>query len=238
MKPLIGLTTLYDPEERPQKLRYYLQALEGAGARVVIFHPSTFNPTAPEVQHLDGLVLGGGGDVHPKYYGQPIFGTKEESISEPRDEMEFFLIELALERDIPLLAICRGFQVLNVALGGTLIQDLPGHESKGDQITRHLVQVEPGTRLWEALGRPDVLEVNSHHHQGVGPGELAPRLRSSARLLQGIPLLEGIESPDHRWIVGVQWHPERMHEFPEPSRSAQERLFQTLVREAARSPVR
>ncbi|NPA89895.1 MAG: gamma-glutamyl-gamma-aminobutyrate hydrolase family protein [Chloroflexi bacterium] len=234
-RPRVGLTTLYNEKVHPEKLRYYREAIERAGAEVVILHPDTctFNPK--RLAQLDGFVLGGGGDVHPRYYGEDINGTNVETIHEGRDAMEFRLLEIALERDMPVLAICRGFQVLNILMGGKLIQHIPGHKSPSrEEIIHHLVRVVPNTLLWEAMGRRSEIVVNSHHHQGLTPQELAPRLRASAHLVGDLPLIEGIESKEHRWVVGVQWHPERLHEFAGESRQAQEHLFRAFVQECAR----
>ncbi len=237
-RPRVGLTTLYDPEKNPEKLRYYRQAIEQAGAEVVILHPDTCTFDPHRLAQLDGFVLGGGGDVHPRHYGETIDGTNVQSIHEGRDAMEFRLLEIALERDMPVLAICRGFQVLNVLMGGKLIQHIDGHKSPSkEEVIHHLVRVEPNTRLWEALGRREQIVVNSHHHQGLSPQELAPRLKASAFLVGDLPLIEGVESQEHRWVIGVQWHPERLHEFAGESRRAQEDLFRAFVRECTRVAV-
>ena len=230
-RPRIGLTTLYDPKKNPEKLQYYLQAIELGGGEAVLLHPDTCTFDPELLSSLDGLLLAGGGDVHPRYYGEAIDGTSEHSIHEGRDKMEFRLLDYALKRDLPVLAICRGFQVLNVAFGGKLIQHIPGHRApKGEPPAHHPVRIEPGTRLWEAVGRRELLIVNSHHHQGVGPEQRAPGLLVSAVLEGESPLIEGLESPEYRWVVGVQWHPERFHEFEGESQEAQKSLFRAFVR--------
>jgi|AMFO01.1.fsa_nt_gi Predicted glutamine amidotransferases len=237
--PRIALSTLYDPEENPEKLRYYVRAIELGGGEVIFLHPDTCRFDPRRLDALDGILLAGGGDVHPRYYRAEIDGTNVDSIHEGRDQMEFRLLQLARERDLPVLAICRGIQVLNVAFGGSLIQHLSGHMTEAHTaLVRHVVRIRPHTRLWEALGRHERLVVNSHHHQGLGEREKAPSLQASAFLDGEIPLVEGVESPHHHWIVGVQWHPERFHEFEGESREAQMHLFRTFVQACVRIRVR
>ncbi len=229
------LTVSQAYKQRPRKVRHYLQALQAAGASVTVMAPDEFRPDHPALARMRGLVLGGGGDVHPRRYNQPANGTEMHSVDEARDAMEWALLEMACQRDLPVLAICRGFQVLNVFLGGTLTQHVPGHRppSEEDDPVYHQVRLVPGTRLWEALGRVDVLLVNSYHHQAVRTADLSPHLRASAWATHDPSLLEGIESVDHRWVVGVQWHPERLHEFPDPVRERHAGLFHHFVRAAA-----
>ena len=238
-RPRIGLTTLYDPEKNPEKLQYYLQAIQLVGGEPVLLHPDTCRFDPHLLSSLGGLLLAGGGDVHPRRYQEEINGTNVASIHEGRDEMEFRLLAFALEQNIPVLAICRGFQVLNVAFGGKLVQHIPGHKApKGEPPAHHPVHILPGTRLWDALGRREHLIVNSHHHQGVRQDHLAPGLRVSAVVEGEPPLVEGIESPRHRWVIGVQWHPERFHEFEREAQEAQKDLFRTFVRACVPATVR
>jgi len=178
------------------------------------------------LDHLHGLVLCGGGDVHPRRYGQPMEGTDEGSIDDPRDEMELALATEALARDLPLFAICRGFQLLNVVAGGALIQHIDGHRADPDAPRVHEVSVIPGSRFARLVGMRN-LPVNTYHHQGVDRRTLAPTLRPTAFDAQQGWLIEAFESPAHRWVTGVQWHPERMADFPvqEPQR----RLWEDFV---------
>ncbi len=241
MKPRIGLTVKRGRPHNHPKNRYYVERLVENGAEVVFLNDLTLTPENAEsiLDSLQGILLGGGGDVHPRYYHAPCDGTDPESIDIERDELEFYLIRAALERDLPILGICRGFQVLNVALGGTLIQHVDGHSSKGQEhATTHWVHIRPHSRLWEALGRVDRLLVNSHHHQAASEKELAPRLVASAWTETPPLIVEGLELPDHRWFIGVQWHPERLHEFEGIAREAQRHLFQSFVRAATLVPVR
>lgn len=186
----------------------------------------------PSLEGLDGLLLSGGGDVTPALYGQGAEGAEAGGANLRRDEMERRLISEALARDLPVLGICRGMQILNVALGGALVQHISGHRSyPGGPSVKHPVVVQAGSRLAAALGTSGVMEVNSRHHQGVTPELLAPGLVPTAHH-EG--LLEALESPTHRWVVAVQWHPERydtdVNLFTSPE--AQRRLFRTFVQMA------
>ena len=234
--PRIGLTVKRGRDYNHPKNRFYIARLEEAGAEVVLFRPDELAGWRERAATLDGLVLGGGGDVHPRRYGEPLNGTYLDSIDEDRDALEMDLLRMCLERDLPVLAICRGIQVLNVALGGRLLQHLPGHQPLDGEALTHAVRVRAGSRLWTALGEMDTLVVNSYHHQGIAPDGLAPSLVASA-WAETDGLIEGVESLNHRWVVGVQWHPERIHDFPPPSRAAQRRLFHTFVQVSKGEPV-
>ncbi len=163
---------------------------------------------------LDGLLLNGGVDVDPQWYGQepkPGLGT----VDPDRDALERTLVQKALERNRPILAICRGIQALNVFAGGTLYQDIPteieepvnhAQHTLGPLVT-HTLAIEPGTKLHALLGC-DRLRVNSHHHQAVH--HIAPGFVVSARALDDV--IEGIEHPGKRFVVGLQCHPEMIWE--------------------------
>lgn len=239
MRPRIAVTAADPtPQDKP-KLSFYLRALTAAGAEPIVVSPTGFFAGQISLEDIGGLLLSGGGDVHPHRYGQEPLGTDMNSVIPERDEMEFRLLKWALERDIPVLAICRGFQVLNVALGGTLVQHVDGHRQPRDRVAGgHWVRLAPGSRLWEALGRPERLYVNTHHHQAVTEPHLSPALSASAWLDADPTFVEGIESPHHRWVVGVQWHPERFHEFPPEAQLAQRALFRAFVRAAERVTAR
>jgi putative glutamine amidotransferase len=190
----------------------YVRSLEGAGLTPLIVPPLTSPEAADEiVARCAGLLLTGGEDVNPALYSadaHPATGVPHEL----RDRTEVALFESARRRRMPVLAICRGIQLANVALGGTLIQDIPterpssvAHDQPETAAVRsHPVSVVQGTRLSEALGATQ-LDVNSYHHQAVD--RVAPGLRVSATAPDGI--IEGVEteSPDW-WMVAVQWHPE------------------------------
>jgi len=208
----------------------YVTALEHAGARVRVLD-ATKDVLPGALEGCDGVLLTGGVDVDPKEYGEAAHPTVE--IDTARDDYELALARLAIERDMPLLAICRGVQVLNVAAGGTLIQDLPSqHPSSIDHsITEpknsiaHYVKINDGTCLSMLLGAPS-LAVNSRHHQAVK--DAAPGFVVSAVSPDGV--VEAIERPASTFCVGVQWHPEN---FWATGQFAG--LFQGLVRAAAKT---
>jgi putative glutamine amidotransferase len=240
-QPLIGITTSLAPggsHALPHVMlgAQYVEAVERVGGVAVLLSPA-HAPAALRrlLDLLDGLVLSGGEDVDPARYGQaphPALGDTNPA----RDAMEFAVLEGALTRECPVLAICRGMQLLNVAWGGTLLQDLPSqregpiaHRQRApvDQAW-HEVVVEAGSGLHAALG-VDSLRVNSFHHQGID--RLAAGLRCSARAPDG--LVEGVESVDGRWIRGVQWHPERGRSETPDGADANEALFRALVEASA-----
>jgi putative glutamine amidotransferase len=228
-KPVIGVT-------RCSKLADYVASVEQAGGDVRVLD---FNEKPGRViDEIDGLVLTGGGDVDPALYGEERHPSVQDA--EPgRDAFEVELAQRALETNLPTLAICRGTQVLNVAAGGTLVQDIPSgidsrlaHSLETPTTLAHDVDVVSGSRLEQVLGdRLDaggLCRVNSRHHQAVG--RLGENFVPSAQSGDGI--IEAIEQPDAAFCLGVQWHPEnfwRTGEF--------RNLFERFV-EAARSRAR
>ena len=213
----------------------YIDALEGAGLLPLASPPLAVDGAAADLlDRVDGLVLSGGEDVDPGHYG----ATRHPATEDPhaaRDAWELALVEAARARRMPVLAICRGMQLLNVALGGTLVQDIPSqrpsslrHALSAERTRRvHEIACEPGTRLHAALGGA-TLAVNSSHHQSVD--RLAPALRLSARASDGI--VEGLETIDQGWwVVGTQWHPEELVATPEPWDRSLFSAFAAEVRE-------
>jgi len=190
----------------------YVASVDRAGGIVRILNPET-DPPETAVAACDGLLLTGGADVDPREYGDDERHPTVE-IDPRRDKYELALARAALARDLPVFAICRGVQVLNVAAGGTLIQDLPAqHPSatlahdvvKPANALAHPIQVAPGTCLSLLLRSPErPMQVNSRHHQSVK--EPAPGFVVSAVAPDGV--IEAIEKPDARFCLGVQWHPE------------------------------
>ena len=189
-----------------------------------------------------GLILTGGVDIDPALYGEnPHPRVKHTDRS--RDEYELVLLWQALVHDLPILAVCRGHQLLNVAFGGGLLQHIDGdghradYRSEGFPSRWHEVGVAEGSRLHAALGLPAGqtgsagTRVNSRHHQAVTAERLAPRLQVVALSPDG--LVESVESTAHRWVVGVQWHPER-----EEMAESMAPLFRELVRQAGQMRVR
>ena len=213
----------------------YLDGIRRAGGE-----PIALDPTDAAPEEFDGLCLTGGGDVDPVRYGADNVASTE--IDEPRDALELALLERALARDIPVLGICRGFQLINVRFGGTLEQHHLGHSPKyppagqpvsddpaGADAVHHVVAPEPGSKLAAASGEAAHI-VNSSHHQVVTPDRLAAELRATARVDD---LVEALESPTHRWVVAVQWHPERTAQVA----PAATLIFDAFVAAASRTPV-
>ncbi|HTM47363.1 MAG TPA: gamma-glutamyl-gamma-aminobutyrate hydrolase family protein [Bryobacteraceae bacterium] len=181
----------------PEKVVPYEQALLAVGVEPVRLHPDS----PGSLEGLDGLLLTGGTDVNPARYGQEPHKSNDEP-DDPRDRMETALLASALERDLPVLAICRGMQLFNVAHGGTLEQHVENHRRPGVS-GAHRIGVEPRTRLADAMGFGSHV-VNSRHHQVVG--RIGDSLRVSARSEEGYA--EALERQDKRFAVAVQWHPE------------------------------
>jgi putative glutamine amidotransferase len=212
----------------------YLRALELAGASIRELEPQSPDLTRA-LDAVDGVLLTGGVDVAPQWYGDPAVHPTVE-IDPLRDTVELALARAALERDLPTLAICRGEQVLNVAAGGTLIQDIPSTHPEAlphrvvhaKNALAHDITVAAGSHL-ERLLQPRLadhrLPVNSRHHQAVR--DVAPSFVVSATAPDGI--IEAIEKPDAAFCVGVQWHPENFWETGEFAA-----LFEGLVAAARR----
>src|SRR6185436_5779792 len=198
----------------PERVVPYEKALQAVGIEPVLIHPDTPIP----LDGLDGLLLTGGIDVNPKLYDQDRHEANDEP-DDARDELEQSLLATAMERDLPVLAICRGMQLFNVAHGGTLEQHVEGHRHPGVP-EAHRIGVEPESRLAEAIGAGPH-SVNSRHHQIVD--KVGGALRVSARSEEGYP--EALERNDRRFAVAVQWHPEDLAE----SRPEAKRLFQAFA---------
>lgn len=243
----IGVTTRHgDPEWVQKNTRNYLNVLCEYGAIPIILSPDcpatlpnglTVQPDgagrlpASILEHLHGVVLSGGGDVHPKYFGQPLNGAEPESIDLKRDELELNLAQAALDRDLPLFAICRGCQVLNVAAGGGMVQHLDGHRSPKDSTAFHDVMITPDSQFQAIVG-VQTLPVNTFHHQGMDLATMAPLFTPVALAQPDAWLVEAYESRSHRWVIGVQWHPERVFELSEGHRRLWE-AFLTACQETA-----
>ncbi len=212
--PLVAVTASHAKEAAP-----YCASVERRGATTKLIVPDGFEGVAQAIEGVSGLLLCGGVDVHPKYYGQEIDPQAGVEAWAARDEMELALLRHALEQDMPVLAICRGMQVLNVAFGGSLIQDVPDHgpgnidKDMVQQATMHPVYVSPGSRLGAIIGLGAVYRTNSWHHQGLRERHRAPGLLASAYHPQD-GIIEGLESTQHDWVIGVQCHPEREAEVP------------------------
>ncbi|MEJ2734288.1 MAG: gamma-glutamyl-gamma-aminobutyrate hydrolase family protein [Anaerolineae bacterium] len=234
--PTIGITCSTfqrDQGQRPPNTgqnRSYVDAVIRAGAAPLLI-PNVTDRTLLRTLYdlLDGLLLSGGGDIDPGYYGES--RHRACGIPDPeRDETELALIRWAIEEGKPLLAICRGIQVLNVALGGTLYQDLQAQAPEAERhnwspgyardYVAHSVSIGPQTRLRRIVGA-DPLPVNSFHHQAIK--DVAPGLTVTARAPDRI--IEAVEGEGHTFVVGVQWHPEGLAR--EDTRA--QNLFDVLV---------
>jgi putative glutamine amidotransferase len=229
MRPLIGITTYAEEatwgrwtEPAAFTPLAYVRAVERAGGRPLLVPPSE-EGIEETLDSLDGVIFSGGGDLDPEIYGAEAH-PKTQEVSPERDSAELALLEAALARDMPVLAVCRGSQVLNVARGGDLIQHLPevvGHERHRHEhasMADHDVTVKADTQLGAILG--ERAPVKSSHHQGFG--RLGEGLRESAWAEDGT--IEAVEDPSHRFALGVLWHPEEGEDYA---------LFAALVKEAA-----
>ena len=231
-KPLIGITcyvevAAWGPWSLPAALvpLSYVRAIERAGGRPLLLPPSD-EAVDETLDALDGLLLSGGADIDPALYGSrehPDTGA----LRPDRDSAEMLLLRVALDRDVPVLAVCRGMQLLNVARGGNLIQHLPDvtgsdtHRMEPGRFAEHDVKLAPDSRVGRLLGEGGT--VRSHHHQGLA--EVGDGLREVAWAEDDT--VEGIEDPEQCFAVGVLWHPEEGED---------RKLFEALV-EAARSAI-
>jgi putative glutamine amidotransferase len=250
-RPLVGVstyrqTTSWWAWERDAALvpGRYLDVLEAAGGQpLLIPSPVAVSCRGREGQSagwsagraggldglvaaLDGLVLIGGGDIEADRYGQAA-DPRNGGVNEGRDDLELGLLDAALRADLPVLAVCRGIQILNVHLGGDLVQQLPDlvgsndHQPRPGAFGSIAVATEPGSAVRRLLG--ERTEVLCCHHQAIG--RLGRDLVVTARSADGV--IEAVESPGHRFVVGVQWHPEE---------TGDRRLFEALVDAASGGP--
>lgn len=206
-RPLIGITcgSLATGGRPAYGLNQtYVRAIEAAGGIPLLIPPQASIEELFGI--LDGIVFPGGGDVDPARYGSPNQGS--EGIDGERDELEIGLARMALATGLPALGICRGQQVINVAQGGGLLQDVGDHRQAGRRdVATHEVLVEPDSRLAEVIG--ERISVNTLHHQVVDPDRVGRGLRVTALSADGQRLIEGLESEDGR-MLAVQWHPEEL----------------------------
>lgn len=197
--------------------RRYVQVMESLGAEVSLLMPPEGRPAQALLEGAGGLLLTGGPDVDPSLYYADRDPTANLEVCPPLDELELRLLDFALGHDMPVLAICRGMQLLNVACGGQLIQDLPGHKAEGSdgcwEPERHLIYMAPGAKAAAIIGSAGFFRVNSMHHQGLREAQRSPQLMTSAYAVDD-GLIEGLESPSHSWVIGLQCHPERQDEVP------------------------
>jgi putative glutamine amidotransferase len=242
-KPIIGITSGYDAGKRKSSLRknrelYYLNrsyvlSIQKAGGIPIIIPPiDDFTQIDRVLEKIDGLLLTGGHDIHPEVYGVNRVHPKTEKLEWLRQEYELVLTKIALKQGVPLLAICLGIQMLNVAAGGTLIQDVPSevanpliHSQKEKRdILTHWVVIDKTSRLYKIVKKVQ-LKTNTFHHQALA--EVAPGFRIVARAADKV--IEAIESTDTKFRVGVQWHPEELIIYPNHLA-----LFKSFVRNASK----
>ncbi len=228
-RPVVGITTYVTPArwsywdtEAALVPADYVRAVERAGGRPLLVPPLE-GAIEETLDAVDGLIFSGGADIDPDLYGQDLH-PETSGVHPERDRGELALLEGALARDMPVLAICRGSQVLNIARGGDLVQHLPDvvgdekHKHTPGTFGDHRVTLEEGTRLAALLG--EHAPVKSHHHQGFG--RVGEGLRVAAHAEDGT--VEAVEATDRRFAFGVLWHPEAGEDM---------KLFEELVREAA-----
>ena len=232
MSPIIGITC-----KTEIAIEDYKNAIVEFGGEPRLF--VSLDPIPEGLPEIDGLLLPGGGDLDPRHYDEPRYHvngiSKIRGVSQSRDALELHLCEKALQADIPVFGICRGIQVMSVATGGSLYQDIhtqlkncllhKDEESIYD--AQHSIKIQPMSRLSQ-LADSYVPEVNSAHHQSVkviGAGFVV-----TAQSDDGI--IEAIESPSHRFVIGVQYHPERMLQDPELQKHGQ-KLFEAFIHAAS-----
>lgn len=222
----IGLTRT----ENDEKHQFYIDWLKGTDDIDVI----TLSPgNNANINDFDALVLSGGWDIHPDLYkGKHAYDNKPDHWKKERDDFETTLLTAALDGKIPVLGICRGLQVINVALGGTLLQDLGTDANtlhRGDPDKQHTVMIEKNTLLHD-ITKADTAATNSAHHQAIG--QLADGLIVNARSADGV--IEGVEWKDAAikpFLLAVQWHPERMFRFQLETSPASQAIRERFIQE-------
>lgn len=227
--PLIGITPLWDQEKNSYwMLPGYVERIKAAGGIPVILPLTDSGKTIETIADtFDGLLFAGGPDIDPGYYNS-VDETGTVEVCAIRDSFEIALMRIARERDIPTLCICRGIQLLNVVMGGTLYEDIFQQYKTAIQHKQnapfsnpaHTVKLEKDSRFYQIIGK-ESLDVNSAHHQAIR--KIARTLRIAAVAPDG--LIEAVEVPDDSFCIGVQWHPEMLEEGDQSSKA----LFQAFI---------
>ena len=225
MAPLIGVT--FSSKVITGTSKNYIRAIEEHGGIPRILYPGV--PDS-EYDNIDGLLLTGGGDIHPDHFGQE-WHPSLKYVNEDRDALELPLCQEAIETDIPVFGICRGIQIMSVAMGGSLYQDVPSqltnpltHPAKSySDDSQHEIEIAPNSRLSKLVGK-NADEVNSAHHQAVD--EIGEGFVVTAKSSDGV--VEAMEDPSKKFVLGVQYHPERMLETPE-FREHRRKLFEAFI---------
>lgn len=223
------MTSVITTSADPRNARRYVQVMEPLGVEIRLVTPEDAGckATGELMDGIGGILLPGGPDVDPALYGESPDPTAGLDVNRALDDLDLRLLDYALARDMPMLAICRGMQLLNVALGGRLIQDLPDHRaeyqaehangswaSNGGWVSKkHGIFLSPGSKAAAIIGMAGFFQVNSRHHQGLREAQRSHRLMTTAYSVDD-GLIEGLESPEHSWVVGLQCHPERQDEVP------------------------
>jgi putative glutamine amidotransferase len=234
IKPRIGITRksgMLLTTQETNHGRYRVRVEEAGGLPVDIMPPANASADLIQEERIQGLIFTGGGDLNPVFYGEQ--NRASHYIDDERDRFEIELMRRALGLGLPLLAICRGFQILNVVCGGMLLQDIPTpqyqqHAAKDGVSAVHAIELTDGSRLHSLLAKSPIA-VNSRHHQAVTRRTLGCPLVATA-FSSGEDIVEGIEKPGKAWVVGVQWHPERIEDNIGDS-------FQVLFRDFIRAAV-
>lgn len=216
MKPMIGVTPQFDSEHNRVKIEsaYFTAVKEAGGVPILLPLHNNVSDLKELVEHLDGVIFSGGPDVNPRYFGEEAIPECGVIVKE-RDELELSLLPLIMERKVPILGICRGIQLINIALGGDIYQDIKAqtdlsikiahYQKSKDSTATHKVSVVSGSLLSRILGE-DEIWVNSFHHQSVR--RIADGLTVAAYSSDG--LVEAVTKEDYPFFLAVQWHPEEL----------------------------
>lgn len=229
MRPNIGIPIVNEYVKK--NFENYKQAIEEHGGKVCFLVRSK-KSIAEFVDGIDGLLLPGGGDIHPDNFNQE-WHPKIKNVNEDRDVLELSIFKEANDRDIPVFGICRGIQIMSVAMGGNLYQDIETtypkkaltHPAINEEDSKHTIEIVPDSKLGSIIGE-NVVEVNSAHHQAVDNNDIGDGFVKTAHSSDGI--VEAIENPSKQFVVGVQYHPERMKSSPE-FREHRSRLFEAFI---------
>ena len=232
-RPVIGITASHDTEHDKLFINsVYLRAIRNAGGIPMIFPMEVTEDDLRDLVTLtDGVLFTGGDDIHPFLYGEET-DAKCGNVSQPRDSMEMALVPLVMEFGKPIFGICRGIQILNTAMGGTLYQDIPSQfqselsiahrQPFAYKVPSHTVDITPGTLLSRILGEEHAsIAVNSMHHQAIK--DVAPGLEVCGYAPD--KMIEAVYAPDYPFLLGVQWHPEHLT----PSQPDAAKLFAAFV---------
>ena len=231
MKPIIGIT--FSSSRISGTSQNYICAIEEFGGTPLPLYPGVSEDASADI---DGLLLTGGGDIHPDNFGEPYHPTLKY-VNEARDDLEIPLCQKAIADDLPVFGICRGIQVMSVAMGGSLYQDIPTeypqeavtHTAENNEDARHEIEIRD-SRLIEIIEK-GIDEVNSAHHQAVN--DIGDGFVVTAHCRED-GVIEAMENPSKRFVLGVQYHPERMIQTAE-FREHRRKLFEAFIEAASSS---